>query len=105
MEEILQAASELGLMIKDTDIYQSFAQMSAKVNEDDEARALLQEYSRTAEEIQTKEQSGIPIEVFEKNRFQELVDALKASDLLMQFFEHRDRYIEFLSTVQNALGD
>ena len=105
MEEILQAASELGLMIKETDIYQSFAQVSAKVNEDDEALVLLQEYSRTAEEIQAREKTGQPVEVFEKDRFQELVEALKANALLMEFIEHRDRYIAFLSSVQNALKD
>ncbi len=105
MDKVLKAANELGLMIKETDVYRAFTAASTAVEADEEGSKLLQEYSRVAEELQRKEDSGVPIEVFEKEQFQKLVEAVQESDLLVKFLESRNRYIEFLALVQNAIQE
>ncbi len=103
MDDVLRAATELGLLIKDTDIYQEFARASAKVEADEEALELLQSYSRMAEDFQQRESAGVPIEVYEKDEFQSLIDRVRAHEILARFLETRDGYIEFLAMVQTAI--
>jgi cell fate (sporulation/competence/biofilm development) regulator YlbF (YheA/YmcA/DUF963 family) len=50
MEEILQKANELGLMIKGSDIFKRYEELVKKIEADSNARTLLDEYIKMSEE-------------------------------------------------------
>jgi len=105
MEEILKKADELGIMIKDTDVYIKFERLSNDVENNKDASLLLKKYNEIAMTIQQKQESGLPIEKFEQERFKDISITVSSNQILSKYIKARDRYLEFLMDIHNALSD
>jgi cell fate (sporulation/competence/biofilm development) regulator YlbF (YheA/YmcA/DUF963 family) len=105
MEEILKKANELGLMIKGTEVYRRFAELSKKLDEDAEAKKLLEDYARYSEEMHQKEKSGSAIEVDEKQLFQELSEKIAQNQLIKEFIATQTYYLNMTLQIQKAINE
>ena len=103
MEDILKKADELGILIKGTDVYIEFERLNNEVENDKEASLLLKKYNEIAETIQQKQERGFSIEKFEQERFKEIGVAVTSNTILLKYIKARDRYLEFLMNIHNAL--
>ena len=105
MEEILIKADELGILIKNTDVYMEFENLNNEVENNKEASLLLKKYNEIAETIQQKQESGFLIEKFEQERFKEAGLAVASNAILLKYIKARDRYMELLMEIHNALSN
>ncbi len=102
-KEILRKASELGFMIHGTLVYREYERLSGEVNRNPDARLLLEDYSRIAADISSRESSGQQVDDYEKDELRELVEQIKEEELLVEFIQARDRYISLLESIQSSL--
>jgi cell fate (sporulation/competence/biofilm development) regulator YlbF (YheA/YmcA/DUF963 family) len=105
MEEILKKANELGLMIKGTEIHNRFEEMSNKIENDKEAKSLLEEYVKVTQEFQEKESAGNPIEVEEKKKIKELSEKVAQNQLIKEFIATQTYFYNMMIQIQNAISD
>jgi len=104
MEEILIKANELGIMIKDTEIYTRFEEINVEVENDKEASLLLKKYNEIAETIHQKQEAGYTLEKFEQEKFREISGAVASNKLLLKYLKARESYIELLAGIHQALS-
>lgn len=104
MKEILKKANELGLLIKNTDVYIKFEELNAEVENDKGASLLLKKYNEIAETIQQKQEAGFTLEKFEQERFRDISRAVASNELLFKYLKARDMYMELLLKIHNTLS-
>ena len=104
MEEILKKADELGILIQNTDVYMEFETLNNEAANNSEASLLLKRYNEIGSAIQQKQEGGFPIEKFEQERFKEVGAAVRSNEILLKYIKARDRYLEFLMDIHNALS-
>ncbi|MDY6934418.1 MAG: YlbF family regulator [Spirochaetota bacterium] len=105
MEEILKKANELGLMIKGTEIYQRFEELTKKLEIDNEAKGILEEYAKVSEEMSKKEKEGGVIEVEEKQNLQDLVEKVSENQLIKEYIATQSYYLNMIMQIQNAISE
>jgi cell fate (sporulation/competence/biofilm development) regulator YlbF (YheA/YmcA/DUF963 family) len=105
MEEILKKANELGLMIKGTEISARFEEISKKIENDKEAKNLLEDYVKVTQEFQEKESEGRPIEIEEKKKIQELSEKVSQNQLIKEFIATQTYFYNMMIQIQNAISD
>lgn len=104
MEDILKKANELGLMIKHTKVCRDFERLTAEVEQDGDASALLKKYNEIAETIQKKHESGGTVEKYEQEMFKALTEVVKGNRLLIEYLKARELYIELLMKIHNSIS-
>lgn len=105
MEEILQKANELGLMIKGSDIYRRYEELVKKVEADANSKKLLEDYIKLSEEIYQKESSGGVIEVEEKQKLQDMSQTVSENQLIKEFIATQTYYVNMMMQIQNAISN
>ena len=105
MEEILNKANELGLMVRGTDLYRRYEELSVKMDADDAAKKLLQEYARISEELYARETSGSPIEVDEKRNFQELTEKVSQNQLIKEYIATQSYFLNLMMQIQKIISE
>jgi len=105
MEEILQKANELGLMIKGSDIFKRYEELVKKIEADSNARTLLDEYIKMSEEIYKKESSGGVVEVEEKQKLQDLSQKVSENQLIKEFIATQSYYVNMMMQIQNTISN
>ena len=104
MEEILEKANELGLLIKKTGAARNFREKSTLVESSADASLLLKKYNELAETLRIKQESGFTIESYETEQFARLSEAVLSDDVLREYLSARDRYMEMLIAINNQLS-
>ncbi len=105
MEEILNKANELGLMIRGTDLYRRYEELSVKMDADEASKKLLQEYARVSEELYVKESSGTPIEAGEKKGFQELTEKVSQNQLIKEYIATQSYFLNLMMQIQKVISE
>jgi cell fate (sporulation/competence/biofilm development) regulator YlbF (YheA/YmcA/DUF963 family) len=105
MDEIIKKANELGLMIKGTEVYARFEELSNKLEADEKSRDLLEEYAIASQEFHEKEEAGAPIEVAEKKMFQELNDKISQNQLIKEYIATNTYYMNLLMMIQKVISE
>ena len=104
MEEILKTANKLGLMIKGTEIYERFEELSKKLESDKESKTLLEEFAKISEEMHIKEQNGSAIEVEEKKKINDITEKVSKNELLKEFIATQSYYMNMMMQIQKAIS-
>ncbi|MDY6968435.1 MAG: YlbF family regulator [Spirochaetota bacterium] len=104
MEEILETANKLGLMIKGTELYERFEELSKKLESDKESKDLLEEFAKISEEMNVKEQSGSTIEVEEKKKINDITEKVSKNQLLKEFIATQSYYMNMMMQIQKAIS-
>ncbi len=105
MDEILNKANELGLMIKGSEIFQRFEEISHKLDGDQEARKMLEEYAALSDTLMMKEKSGVSIEVSEKQELERMGKGLSENQLVMEFIATQTYYLNMIQQIQQAISN
>ncbi|MCU0822767.1 MAG: YlbF family regulator [Spirochaetes bacterium] len=105
MDEIIKKANELGLMIKGTEVYARFEELSMKLEADEKSRDLLEEYAVMSQEFHEKEEAGVPIEVADKKKLQELNDKVSQSQLIKEYIATNTYYLNMLMMIQKVISE
>ena len=105
MEEILKKANELGLLIKGTEISARFEEISKKIENDSEAKNLLEDYVKITQAFQEKESAGLPIEIDEKKKIQELSEKVSQNQLIKEFIATQTYFYNMMMQIQNVISD
>jgi len=105
MEEILNKANEIGLLIQETEVYKNFKMFSDKLDGDKESNSLYKNYIDMAENIYLREQRADVIENFEYEELKSLENQLKENELLLKYIDSKNKYVDFLIKVQKNIGD
>ncbi|MBN2401274.1 MAG: YlbF family regulator [Spirochaetes bacterium] len=105
MEEILKKANELGLMIKGSEISSRFEEISKQIENDSEAKKLLEDYIKMTQEFQEKEASGRPIEVEEKQKIQDISEKVSQNQLIKEFIATQTYFYNMMIQIQNVISD
>lgn len=105
MEEILQKANELGLMIKGSDIFARYEELVKKIDADADSRTLLEDYIKISETMYKKENSGGVIEVEEKQTLQEISQKVSENQLIKEFIATQSYYVNMMMQIQNAISN
>lgn len=104
MEEILEKANDLGLLIKKTEAARDFREKSSLVESSSDASLLLKQYNELAETLRVKQEAGFIIESYETEQFALLSEAVLSDDILREYISARDRYMEMLIVINNQLS-
>jgi len=104
LEEILNKANELGTLIGNTEAASNFREMESRVAADAGASMLLKKYNEVAEMIRLKQESGFEIESFEADEFSQITESVSSNVLLREYIRSRNRYMDMLVRINNALS-
>lgn len=105
MDEIIKKANELGLMIKGTEVYARFEDLSQKLEADEKSRDLLEEYAIASQEFHEKEEAGVAIEVADKTKLQELNDKVSQNQLIKEYIATNTYYLNMLMMIQKVISE
>jgi cell fate (sporulation/competence/biofilm development) regulator YlbF (YheA/YmcA/DUF963 family) len=104
MEAILEKANELGRLIKETEIAKNYDDLYQKVELNKGAKEILENFTSFSNIISAKEKSAQPIEVWEKDKFQELAQKVSDSDLLRSFIDVQTEFMELMLRIQHSIS-
>jgi cell fate (sporulation/competence/biofilm development) regulator YlbF (YheA/YmcA/DUF963 family) len=105
MEEILAKAEELGRLIKNTGIYRNFQRSYGMLQKDPDATALFKEYLRVSGMMKERQDLGDTIEKYEVEQYKNLMDMITADDLIMDYLNAQQEYLDLLVEIQNQIGE
>lgn len=105
MEEILKKANELGLMLKGSGLYQRFSELSKKIEADQATKTLLEQYISYSESLMEKEEKGLPVEVDEKRKLDELVKQVSENNLIKEYLATQTYFLNLLMKVQEIINN
>ena len=104
MDKILEKADELGRLIASTEAARQFHEMEVRVSADSTASLLLKKYNEFAEMIRIKQESGFQIESYETDEFAQITYSVSSNSLLREYVVSRNKYMEMLLKINNALS-
>jgi cell fate (sporulation/competence/biofilm development) regulator YlbF (YheA/YmcA/DUF963 family) len=105
MDEILKKANELGLMIRGTEIFRRFDELSKKLEADEESRSLLEKYAALSDEIHDKELSGEAINPEDKKALEDMSGKLSKSVLVKEYIATQSYYVNMLMQIQKIISE
>ncbi len=103
MEEILNAANELGLLIRETGVYKKYSENLRNLESDRESRDLLEKYVAKSESIRERELAGDIIEQYERQELEELNGLVNGNSIIMAYLETERAYYTLLADIQDEL--
>ncbi len=103
MEQILKKASELGQLIKKSEVSKKFYDLNNKLEADQPAKKIMDEFKESGNIISQKEKNAEPVEVWEKEKFQQVARQVAENDLLTSYIEVQAEYMEFMLKIQQAI--
>ncbi|MFH0974485.1 MAG: YlbF family regulator [Spirochaetota bacterium] len=105
MEEILKKANELGLMIKGSEITQRLEEITKRLDQDNEAKKMVDEYIKLSQDLQRKETAGILIEDDENKKIQELSEKMSVNEIIKEYIATQNYFMNMMMQVQNVISD
>jgi cell fate (sporulation/competence/biofilm development) regulator YlbF (YheA/YmcA/DUF963 family) len=104
MEDILQKANELGMMLKNSDINAHYEKLSEELEADKDSKSLLDEYLDLFEQMHRKETSGGVIEIAEKEKLAEIQKKVSENQLIVDYIDAKNSYVNVLMEIQKAVS-
>ncbi len=104
MNAILAKARELGEMISEHDAAKKLEDVLKRLEQDPDARRILNDYNRHLQTLAEKQQQGQPIEVDEKHKLEQLQKQLVTNAVLRDFQTAQMDYVDLMRRVDEALS-
>ena len=102
--EIMNASRNLGQLIGTHPAVEAYKQIVRQLDLDVGAQDLLGKFQQLMEHVMTKEQSGQPIEINEKQALQSMSQSIKIHPLLSKFFKGQEEYAGLMRSVQEQIN-
>ena len=103
MQDLLEQAKKLGQMIADDQRTKSLKEMQDKLDKDEEAKQLLQEYQKQMEKIAGLEQSGSPIEVDDKHKMRDIQEKMASNETIKQITARQVDFVDMMNKVKTEI--
>lgn len=104
MEKILNKSKELGIALRDSDIYKNYIDLSKKINESEYEMEILKRFIELTEEVSEKERNMQPVEVYEKDEYQAILQKIEDNDLLKNYISAQRHFFELMQKVEEIIG-
>jgi len=105
MREILDKANDLGLLIRETDIYRRFRDITEELENEPGIKGKLDNYYRSAEDLKKREDLGDIIEKYEIEEFEEMSSAIAENELIVRYLSAKNEYIKLLTDIQKSVRE
>ncbi len=105
MQEILDKANSLGIMITGSDVYINFHNTFIELNNNPESQKLFDECRELNRSISEREINGDIIESFERADLAEMLVNLSDDELIVKYLKAEKEYASLLMKIQDSLGD
>lgn len=105
LDKVIEAANTLGHLLRQNEIVKRYQSLAEQIENDTEAREMLEELGQVADELRAKEQSGGVIEVDEKKRMRELEEKIQAHPLISDFIATQSYYMSLMSQVNQSIAE
>jgi cell fate (sporulation/competence/biofilm development) regulator YlbF (YheA/YmcA/DUF963 family) len=103
MDKILETAREIGLLIRETDIFKRYSRAGQDLNADKASSDILDRLYTLTSEIDARNKMGDIIEEFEKQELESLKDRVSGSPLILNFLKAEKEYADLLIRIQEEL--
>jgi cell fate (sporulation/competence/biofilm development) regulator YlbF (YheA/YmcA/DUF963 family) len=105
IEEILEKAREIGLLIQDTDTYRQYRQANLALERDGASCALLERYYELSRRLDERRSLGDIISDYEEQEAAALREEVNGNDRVMTFLLAQKAYADFLMLIQQEIGE
>lgn len=102
--DIVKAATALGALIATHPLVAEYKSLIRQLDLDVSARTLIQQYEQLIETLSMKEAQMQPIEVREKQQFEQLQQSISLHPLLRKFGETQQQYMALMKQVQDSIN-
>jgi len=103
MSAITEMADRLGKLIAESSQFKAIQAAEKELNDNAEAKKLMEEYGLHADKVSKLEAENKPIEVADKHKLQELRDKLSASDVFKRYTAAQVDYVDMMRQVNQAI--
>lgn len=103
MEKIIEIAREIGLLIRDTDIYKRYERAGRMLGSDRPASEKLDRYYTSSGEIETRKKMGDIVEQYEILELESLRDEINRSPVILEYLKCEKEYAELLILIQKEI--
>jgi cell fate (sporulation/competence/biofilm development) regulator YlbF (YheA/YmcA/DUF963 family) len=104
LQEILTAANNLGALISKHATVNTYKETIRQLDLDVGAKTLLQQYEQLIEMLTMKEQQGQPIDMGEKQQFEQLQQSITMNPMLKKFAAVQGEYMDLMKKVQETIN-
>ena len=102
-QAILDAATDLGKMLKDSDAVGRLKSAAKAFQDDVTAQRTVVDFNRFLQTLSQKEQQGQPIEVADKRKLTELQDAVAGDPQLRAMQKAQMDYVDLLRAIDQSI--
>ena len=104
MDQILQAARQLGKLLADHEATQNYNAVLKALKDDADAGRMINDYGRHRQSLAEKEVKGQPIEVADKRRLEQLQDQVSQHPLLRRLQLVEMDYLDLMRQVDETIS-
>jgi len=105
MDRIVELARQLGKRMASHERTILLKNAQKKLNGDDKAKELMEQYRKQSERIGQLEQEQKPIEVADKHKLRELEQKLSTNDTIADLIRRQADFVEMMRKVKNAIDN
>jgi cell fate (sporulation/competence/biofilm development) regulator YlbF (YheA/YmcA/DUF963 family) len=105
MEQLVELARRLGRQMAGHERTTKMKEAQKAVNEDEEAKKLIEEYQKQALKIEELEEANKPIEVEDKHKLRDIEQKLSLHPKLRELTRRQVDFIEMTRKVKQAIDE
>lgn len=103
MQDIIKKAEELGRAIRDSDVFKEYMEISGTVAKNEDDMNLLQSFMELTQTLAQKEHNLLPIEQYEKEEYQELLQKIEDNEVLKSYISAQNDFFELMKEVEKYI--
>ena len=104
MNEILGAAGKLGALISGHPAINNYKEVARQLELDVAAKNIMMQYEQLIERLSQKEAAMQPIEIAEKQHFEQLQQSIAMQPTIKRFAQAQQDYMELMKKVQETIN-
>ena len=103
MNELLEKATKVGQLIKESDLSQIFEIKKKQLEKNSTSQSLYQSYVDMGTSLENRKRAGDQIYDYEYEEYRELVEVVSNDQLILDYFKAHEEYMKLLNNVQEKL--
>lgn len=104
-QELIKQARQLGEQLAANPVLTAYLEAQRAIRKDDEARRILENYRRAAQEVAQREANGMPIEPEHKRQLVEGEKAMASQATLKLWMRTQTDYMHLMNQVNQAMEE
>jgi len=105
MQNVYDIAHELVRSLKETDQYKDLAEANAKIKENEQISAMMEDFQKKSMELQTKQMTGQAPSEEEMAQFQQLYAIVMSDPLASEYFAAQMNLSTIIGDIYKIIGE